>query len=157
MTKSATNVFLILLALVAVAWGQVAGLQQGYACVCTGEVLTTLADHCHSPEAGLTIPCHEQEQESQSQSGESSQLPVDDTRTQPHVPLTTDLKAQNKISSSLEIPVPAALSFSDLPDFALPVMERPAATQPPDLAPPVDPGESPPTALQVTACTVFLV
>ncbi len=141
--------FLItLLALVALAGGQVFGLQQGYLCECTGETVETSSTHCDVSPAGTATPCESH--------GHQHEVPVD---TQEHAPLKVDLKAASHGKETSVHPsigfVVAALPVLDLPEYLscihVPGNDTLAIHGPPDA--PVNPSD----AVQVARCMVLLV
>ena len=49
------------LAILAMAWAQVFGVQRGFACSCGGMIVLTLRDHCHGPHDSDAHDEHEEE------------------------------------------------------------------------------------------------
>ncbi|HSJ02149.1 MAG TPA: hypothetical protein VK956_06820 [Verrucomicrobium sp.] len=148
MKKSATNFCILFLALVAVAWAQVAGLNHHYVCVCTGEPLEVSSDHCHAHGSALLTDADDHSHAEHEGHHDS----------QPHSPLKKELKAQKHTFSSPNIQAPDPVMLFDLPDFARPVLELTAAHDADRSVPPPGVSEgSPPTSLQVKECVVLLV
>lgn len=123
-------------ALLALLGAQVFGLQRGFLCVCTGEVVETLAAHCQDTDQSC---------------GHEHEVPHD------HMPLKVKHEAQGKVSSLPQVQAPPLLAILDFfPVIALlqacpPCGIKEATQAPPGLS------ENPPASLLVAQCTVLLV
>ena len=123
-------------ALLALLGAQVFGLQRGFLCLCTGEVVETVTSHC----AGTDQSC-----------GHEHETPHD------HMPLTVKHEAQAKAAALPQVQAPVLLAILEFSPViaqlqACPLGGTTAATQ----APPGT-NENPPASLLVAQCTVFLV
>ncbi len=103
---------ILLATLVLFLAAQTFGLHQGYACLCTGELVTLEADHCHfdDPECGSPM---------------ASECPSGQQNTTQHPPQKKDLEFTSLVKSlAAPMPMVALLPTSD---FIIPALRAPQA------------------------------
>lgn len=132
MPRPHRNLF-VTFALFALMGAQVFGLQRGFVCLCSGDAVETATQFCADEDNGCT---HEE-----------------DGVPYRHAPLTVKLEALAKITSALQIQIPALVAILDFAE--IPVI-RPMLTALVGWAAP-DPYVNPPASLQVAECKVLLI
>ncbi len=146
--RSPARCLTVLLALVALAGAQVFGLQRGYLCECTGQVIETASTHCDVSPGGTPAPC------------DSHSHHERDGGTQQHTPVKVDLTAhaQGKDASAASFAAfaLAVAPLLALPDFLSP-LSAPGDHAVPSHAPPGDAPVTASAAVRVARCMVLLV
>ncbi|SKA86343.1 hypothetical protein SAMN02745166_01284 [Prosthecobacter debontii] len=99
MRSNVTRFTFVCLALLALGWAQVFGMNRGFICDCGGEVEITVFDHCHGPHGttchlGLSS-AHDQEDHPES----------DDS--QEHQPYKESVQAQKQLGQVAHVVIPA--------------------------------------------------
>lgn len=147
MSKSVPNFCLLFLAFVAVAWAQVVGLNHHYVCLCTGEPMEVIADHCHDHGAQVVSDFDDSHQHHE---GHEDSVP--------HTPLKKELKGQKHTATSPTVQAPEPVMLFDLPEFARPVLSLSNAHDGENLSPlPQDSPGGFSTALLVKESMVLLI
>jgi hypothetical protein len=141
--------FLPVLAVLAVAWVQMFGLQRGWLCEHTGPPVSTQSEHCHPVSEAdhvAFVPC-----------AEEAQPPCEaPDQAQHHASLSAELTAPSSVRAAVALPAPVILPAWTLLDGTAIRLAAPAEHPRPKQ--PVDPGgESPPLSVQVARCVVMLV
>jgi hypothetical protein len=124
---------ILAIALFALLGAQVFGLQRGFVCLCSGDAVETATRYCADEDQGCAheedgVPCQ-------------------------HAPLTVKIEALAKITSALQIQIPALVAILDFAEIPL---IRPVLTTLVGWAAP-DPYVNPPASLQVAECKVLLI
>jgi hypothetical protein len=152
--------FVALFALLALAGAQVFGLQKGFLCDCTGEVIETSAEYCHHSHGNHHTPCAEDHHE---HDAPVPQNPEHQGGSHEHAPLKVQLTAASQgkdASASVAFTITlSALPVAELPDFLFFLIASPgdASVAQVHRAPPPDAGGNATAAVQVAECMVLLV